>query len=59
MKKKKKSADYFSKHEPSNPIPFLLQRALRMADMNFVDLLKDIEPGYVDRIKDVLGIPKN
>ena len=54
-----KSADYFSKHEPSNPIPFLLQRALRMADMNFVDLLKDIEPGYVDRIKDVLGIPKN
>ena len=31
----------------------------KYTSMNFVDLLKDIEPGYVDRIKDVLGIPKN
>lgn len=53
-----RSIEYFRKYEPTNPAPFLLERALRIAEMNFIDLLKDIEPSYVDRIKDVLGVSK-
>lgn len=55
----KKSADYFREVEPTNPVPYLLDRVLRIAEMNFIDILKDIDPGAVDRIKEQLGLPRD
>lgn len=55
----KKSADYFREVEPTNPVPYLLERVLRIAEMNFIDILRDIDPGAVDRIKEQLGIPRD
>lgn len=55
----KKSADYFREVEPTNPVPYLLDRVLRIAEMNFIDILRDIDPGAVDRIKEQLGLPRD
>jgi len=53
----RKGAEYFQKNEPSSPVPFLVNRALRIADMNFIDLLGEmITPDAVGRGKDVLGV---
>ncbi len=55
----KKSAEYFQQVEPTNPVPYLLERVLRIAEMNFVDILRDIDPNAVDRVKEQLGIPRD
>lgn len=53
-----KIAQYFRQSEPTSPVPFLLERAIRVSQMNFIDLLVDMEPSSVDRFKDILGIPR-
>jgi len=35
---------YFRTHEPSSPVPFLLARARRLVDMDFLAILQDIAP---------------
>ncbi|GHV42096.1 type VI secretion protein [Spirochaetia bacterium] len=52
----RKGAEYFQKQEPNSPIPLLINRALRFADMNFIDLLADIAPDALNRGKDILGV---
>ncbi|GHV82879.1 type VI secretion protein ImpA [Spirochaetia bacterium] len=52
----RKGAEYFQKQEPNSPIPLLVSRALRFADMNFIDLLADIAPDAVSRGRDILGV---
>lgn len=52
----RKCSDYFSKAEPTSPLPYLLNRALRMADMNFVDILAEIDQNSLDKVKEQLGV---
>lgn len=52
----KKSAEYFAKAEPTSPVPFLIKRALRMANMNFMDLLAEIDSNALDRGREQLGV---
>jgi len=52
----KKGCEYFRSAEPTSPVPYLVERALRMADMNFLDLLTEIDPSGVDRGRDILGV---
>lgn len=52
----KKSAEYFQKAEPTSPVPFLINRALRMANMNFIDLLGEIDSNALDRGREQLGV---
>ncbi|MDR3338045.1 MAG: type VI secretion system protein TssA [Treponema sp.] len=54
----KKGAEYFQFQEPSSPIPLLINRAMRFAEMNFIDLIEDIAPDAVARGRDVLGLKK-
>jgi type VI secretion system protein ImpA len=51
----KKVIEYYQTMEPNSPIPFLLDRALRMAQMNFLELLEDMAPEALPRGKDILG----
>lgn len=46
---------YYERFEPSSPLPLLLRRAIRLANMNFLDTLKDLAPGGVDQAKVVAG----
>lgn len=52
----KKGCDYFRSSEPTSPVPYLVERALRMAEMNFMDILAEIDPSGVDRGRDILGV---
>lgn len=50
---------YFQKKEPTSPVPFLLQRALNMADMNFIQLLGEIDSSALERGREQLGVKEN
>jgi type VI secretion system protein ImpA len=52
-----KCCDYYRRHEPSSPIPLLLQRAKRLVSMDFLELVKDLAPGGVSEVKSIGGLP--
>lgn len=52
----KKGAEYFRAEEPTSPVPYLIERALRLSEMNFMDLLADIAPDALSRGRDILGV---
>lgn len=54
----KKGAEYFQSEEPTSPVPYLINRALRLSEMNFMDLLADIAPDALARGRDILGVPQ-
>jgi type VI secretion system protein ImpA len=51
----KKVIDYYQNMEPNSPIPLLLNRALRIAQMNFLEILESIAPEALARGRDILG----
>lgn len=51
-----KCREYFQRKEPTSPVPFLLQRALNMADMNFIQLLGEIDSSALERGREQLGV---
>lgn len=48
---------YYAQHEPASPIPLLLQRARRLVDKNFVELLQDLAPDGLAQLGRASGIP--
>ena len=50
--------DYYSRHEPSSPIPLLLQRARRLVTGSFVDIVRDLAPDALGEIERVCGLNK-
>jgi len=47
---------YFNTHEPASPVPFLLQRAKKLIDKNFMELLQDLAPDGLAQLAQVSGI---
>jgi type VI secretion system protein ImpA len=47
--------DYYTRTEPSSPVPLLLRRARRLVGMSFRDLLKDLAPGGLNELLSVSG----
>ncbi|UII69362.1 type VI secretion system protein TssA [Pseudomonas sp. HN11] len=47
---------YFQTHEPASPVPFLLQRAKKLIDKNFMELLQDLAPDGLAQLALVSGI---
>ncbi|MFK0311073.1 type VI secretion system protein TssA [Pseudomonas sp. NPDC090233] len=47
---------YFAVHEPTSPVPLLLQRACKLLDLNFIELLQDLAPDGLDQMAKVSGI---
>jgi type VI secretion system protein ImpA len=48
---------YYAQHEPASPIPLLLQRARRLVDKSFVELLEDLAPDGLAQLARASGIP--
>ena len=46
---------YYRQHEPSSPIPILLERAKRLVPMNFFELLQDLAPEGVAQLAVIRG----
>lgn len=47
---------YYAAHEPSSPLPILLERAKRLVGADFMTIMKDIAPNGVDNVMTVGGI---
>lgn len=48
--------DYYAVHEPSSPVPLLLQRARRLVTGNFVDIVRDLAPDALREVERVCGL---
>lgn len=51
-----KVCDYFERHEPSSPIPLLLQRAKRLVAKDFLEIVRDLTPAGVKQAEEIGGI---
>jgi type VI secretion system protein ImpA len=50
--------EYYAKHEPSSPIPLLLQRAKRLVNKEFMDIIRDLTPSGVSEAEIIGGLEK-
>lgn len=50
-----KICDYYNRHEPSSPVPLLLQRAKRLVSMDFMDILRELAPDAMGPIQALRG----
>lgn len=48
---------YFENNEPSHPAPLLIRRVERLADMDFLSLVKDLTPGGLQQLQVLAGEP--
>lgn len=51
-----KICEYYSRHEPSSPVPFMLKRAKKMVRMDFMEILRDLAPGGTDQADLIFGL---
>ncbi|HGT9221405.1 TPA: ImpA family type VI secretion system protein, partial [Escherichia coli] len=56
LKQMKEIADFFRETEPSSPVPYLIERAVRWANMSVTDWLNEILPDkeVIHKINEVL-----
>ena len=47
---------YYKSSEPSSPIPLLLQRAKRLANLDFLEIVKDIASDGLGQVRNVGGL---
>lgn len=50
-----KICQYYQRNEPSSPVPFILQRAQRWAEMDFMAIIGDLTPDSLGEIQKVTG----
>jgi type VI secretion system protein ImpA len=50
------ASDYFKRHEPSSPVPLLLQRAKRLVAKDFMEILRDLTPAGVAQAEEIGGV---
>lgn len=47
---------WYARHEPSSPVPLLLQRARGLVEMNFTELMQELAPDGLGQLSQVSGI---
>lgn len=50
-----KIISYYRRHEPSSPVPLLLERAKRLVSQDFMEILRDIAPDALVQAETVTG----
>lgn len=53
-----KIISYYERHEPSSPLPLLLQRCRKLAALSFLDIVKDMAPAALQQVELIGGIAK-
>jgi type VI secretion system protein ImpA len=46
---------YYEHAEPSSPVPLILKRAVRLAGMDFMEIINDLTPDSISQIRTVTG----
>jgi type VI secretion system protein ImpA len=49
------ACQYYRRYEPSSPLPLLVERAQRLAEKNFLDILRDLAPDGVMQAQLIVG----
>lgn len=47
---------YYEKNEPSSPVPLLLQRAKRLVDKDFMEIIRDMAGDALSEVKTITGV---
>jgi type VI secretion system protein ImpA len=50
-----KICQFYERAEPSSPVPLVLKRAARLAEMNFMQLMQDLSPDAISQIRVITG----
>jgi type VI secretion system protein ImpA len=50
-----KLVQYYHRHEPSSPLPILLERARRLVPMNFFEIMQDLAPDGIAQLTVIRG----
>ena len=50
-----KICDYYARHEPSSPLPLLLQRCKRLATMSFIEIVREMVPDGLSQVEMIAG----
>jgi type VI secretion system protein ImpA len=51
--------EYLAEHEPSNPAPLLLRRAKKLLELNFLEVMEELNPEGVEQIKRLAGLNRS
>lgn len=46
---------YYRDYEPSSPVPFILQRAHRLVDKDFMAIVSDLTPDALSHLQVITG----
>lgn len=46
---------YYDRFEPSSPVPLMLKRAARLAEMDFMRIIQDLSPDAITQIRTITG----
>jgi type VI secretion system protein ImpA len=46
---------YYARHEPSSPIPLLIERSKKLVAMSFVDIVRELAPDGVSQVENLRG----
>lgn len=52
-----KICEYYRRHEPSSPVPLLLERARRLVTKNFIEIMADLAPDGMAQLTMISGAP--
>ncbi len=50
-----KICQYYERIEPSSPVPLILKRAARLAEMDFMQIMQDLSPDAISQIRIITG----
>lgn len=50
--------DYYARAEPSSPVPMVLQRAKRLVNMDFMEIIRELTPAGVTEAEVIVGLEK-
>ena len=51
-----KICEYYDRHEPSSPLPLLINRAKRLASKSFLEIIGDLTPDALAQAQSIGGI---
>jgi type VI secretion system protein ImpA len=46
---------YYRRHEPSSPLPLLLERCKRLATMSFIEIVREMVPDGIPQVEIIAG----
>lgn len=47
--------EYYRQVEPASPVPFIIKRAQRMVEMNFIEIINELTPDSITQVKVITG----